>query len=180
MGIKTTNKTEELTALQLMEREQEIRRQRQHYHEMMVGNWAPPGLGSVAHRLIADFGTVEPQPPEQKLPMVKIDWNTEYLEDQIDRIIQNGDATVVIWKDKSKTVVKRAVDEEYNLYAAVAQAVMKKLMGSTSHAHKVIAKKVVVQKPKEKKVEVLQCKNLDNVQEAEIEKYEGEVNEAND
>ena len=121
--------------------------------------------------------------PEEKIPRVKLGWLVRPLEDQIDRIIQNGDATIIIWADKTKTVVKRAADEDYNLYAAVAQAVMKKLVGSTSRAHKMIRRKTVVQKPKEKKVEVLQNKNLDNVQEAVIEEirtYEGEANEAND
>lgn len=153
-------------------------REREEYRRHMLGIWGgPKGFAS------ADFAQkpVSPEPPkDQVLPVIRMDWMSRPLEEQIDRIIQNGNVTIVMWKDGTKTVVKKAADEEYNLYAAVAQAVMKKLMGSTSHAHKVIAKKLVVQKPKEKKVKVLVSANLDNIQEAEIENYEGEANEAND
>ena len=127
-------------------------------------------------------------PKEEVIPVIRMngrmDWLSRPLEDQIDRIIQNGNATIVMWKDTTKTVVKKAADEEYNLYAAVAQAVLKKLIGSTSRAHKIIKKKTVVQKPKEKKKTVVQKPKEKKIKEVEALpeeiSYGGEINETND
>lgn len=167
-----------LTPRMIEEREQE------EYRRHMMGAWGGP-MFAATHTMLDSISrnTVTPEPPKEPvLPVIRSNWDSRHLEDYIDRIIQNGDATIVIWKDTSKTVVKRAADEDYNLYAAVAQAVMKKFMGSTSHAHKVIRKKVVVQKPKEPKVmkaESVPAQVMEAVFE-EIRAYEGEANEAND
>lgn len=157
-------------------REDELRYMTQMFH---INPFVPAGHYAV------DFGQAPTEPQKEMPPAIKLDAHVrmDYLENLIDRVIQNGDATIVIWRDNSKTVVKRAADEEYNLYAAVAQAVMKKFMGSTSRAHKVIKQKTVVQKPKEPKVkqELLPAPTpaMEEVLQ-EIRTYEGEANEAND
>ena len=166
--MNTKERAIKLDAFKFMTNEEEK------YRMQYFGDPWPP---QQRQQLYADWGV----PKEERLPVVRLDGYSRILEDQIDRIIQNGPVTIVMWTDGAKTVVRKADDEEYNLYAAVAQAVLKKLIGSTSRAHKVIKKKTVVQKPKEKKIkeiEVLQNKNLDNVQ--EVINYGGKLNETND
>lgn len=69
----------------------------------------------------------------------------------IDKIIRNGDATIVFWADGEKTIVKRAEGESDSLYTAVTAALAKKVYGNNSKFKKMIEKKVVVQEKKEKK-----------------------------
>ena len=45
---------------------------------------------------------------------------------------------VVFFHDKTKVVVKRRLGDEDDIYAAVAQAICKKIYGGTNHFHKVI------------------------------------------
>ena len=65
-----------------------------------------------------------------------------------EKILKSGRATIVFWKDGSKTVVKRAEDEPDNDYNAFCAAVTKKALGSTSAVRKVVEKKTEVKKPK--------------------------------
>ena len=54
------------------------------------------------------------------------------------KIIVNGPATIVFWKDGTKTVVKCAEDTAPDLYNAFCAAVCKKVFSSNSHLKKVI------------------------------------------
>lgn len=65
----------------------------------------------------------------------------------IKKVIQNGNATIVFWADKTKTVVRRKNDDVFDLYAAVAQALAKKMYGSTMFFHKQIDKNLIIQNP---------------------------------
>ena len=49
---------------------------------------------------------------------------------KIKRIIFNPPATVIIWEDDTKTVVKCAEDDEFNPEIGVAMCYMKKIYGS--------------------------------------------------
>lgn len=60
---------------------------------------------------------------------------------KVEKIITNGPATIVFWNDRTKTIVKRDIDDEDDLYDAVANALAKKIFGSTSKFHKIIDKK---------------------------------------
>lgn len=60
---------------------------------------------------------------------------------KVEKIITNGPATIVFWNDRTKTTVKRDIDDEDDLYDAVANALAKKVFGSTSKFHKTIDKK---------------------------------------
>ena len=59
----------------------------------------------------------------------------------VKKIISNGPATIVFWNDGTKTIVKRDNYDEDDLYDAVANALAKKIFGSTSKFHKTIDKK---------------------------------------
>lgn len=61
----------------------------------------------------------------------------------ITRIICNGPATIVFFDDKTKVVVKRNKDDQQDIYAAVAFAVMKKLYGSNSRFKKIVTNTVL-------------------------------------
>lgn len=50
----------------------------------------------------------------------------------IDRVIFNDPATIIIWKDGSKTVVKRSEDDIWDPEKGFCMAIIKKLYGYTS------------------------------------------------
>ena len=54
------------------------------------------------------------------------------------RILRSGPATIVFWPDGTKTVVKRAPDEEDNAYAAFTAALGIKIFGSNSKLKKTV------------------------------------------
>ena len=68
-----------------------------------------------------------------------------------DRILKSGDATIVFWKDGTKTIVKRAADEPDNEYMAFTAALAKKIYGSNSAIKTIIESKTEVQKKKNDK-----------------------------
>lgn len=59
-------------------------------------------------------------------------------EPVIKEILSNGPATIIFWNDGTKTIVKREIDDEDDLYDAVANALAKKAFGSTSKFHKIV------------------------------------------
>lgn len=59
-------------------------------------------------------------------------------EPVIKEIFSNGPATIIFWNDGTKTIVKREIDDEDDLYDAVANAIAKKAFGSTSKFHKIV------------------------------------------
>lgn len=67
------------------------------------------------------------------------------------KIIKSGLATICIWPDGTKTVVKCAKDETYSLYNAVASAIAIKIFGSNSAFKRMIEQTVTVQTPKKEK-----------------------------
>ena len=50
----------------------------------------------------------------------------------IDRVIFNDPATIILWKDGSKTVVKRSEDDIWDPEKGFCMAIIKKLYGCTS------------------------------------------------
>ena len=69
----------------------------------------------------------------KKAGKIKEEENMKQLP-EIKKIIHSGDYTHIIWADDSKTSVKKAEDMPYDAYSAFAQAVVKKLFGSTEKA----------------------------------------------
>lgn len=55
-----------------------------------------------------------------------------------ERIIRNGDYTIVFWFDGEKTVVKREVGSDDSKYVAFCAALAKRVFGSTDSVIKVI------------------------------------------
>ena len=58
------------------------------------------------------------------------------LDAKIKEVIFNPPATIVLWKDGTKTVVK-ATDEEYDREKGLAMAIVKKLCGNTGRYNEV-------------------------------------------
>ena len=56
----------------------------------------------------------------------------------IDRVIFNDPATIIYWKDGSKTVVKRSEDDIWDPEKGFCMAIIKKLYGRTSFIKKFI------------------------------------------
>ena len=65
------------------------------------------------------------------------------------KIIHNGPATVVIWGDGEKTVVKLMEGDTYDEYAAFTAALAKRIWGSTSRVKRALKDATVEQKEKE-------------------------------
>lgn len=59
----------------------------------------------------------------------------------VDRIIFSPPATIVFWKDGTKTVVKCADGEPFSEYNGFAAALLKKVFGSNSAVKKIIQRK---------------------------------------
>ncbi len=68
-----------------------------------------------------------------------------------EKILKNGSATIVFWKDGSKTIVKRSADDAPDDYAAFTAALAIKIFGSNSGLKKVLKDKTVIQQHREKK-----------------------------
>lgn len=60
---------------------------------------------------------------------------------KVDRIIFSPPATIVFWKDGTKTVVKCADGEPFSEYNGFAAALLKKVFGSNSAVKKIIQRK---------------------------------------
>lgn len=56
----------------------------------------------------------------------------------IDRVIFNNPATIIIWKDGSKTIVKKSKDDQWDPEKGFCMAIIKKLYGHTSFMKKYI------------------------------------------
>lgn len=56
------------------------------------------------------------------------------------KIIRNGPATIVMWPDNTKTVVKCAEGETDNTYSAFCAALAQKIFGSNSKIKKMVSK----------------------------------------
>ena len=54
------------------------------------------------------------------------------------RILFNDPATIVFWKDGTKTVVKRSPGEEFNAYTAFCAALAKKIFGNNSAVNRIV------------------------------------------
>ena len=57
------------------------------------------------------------------------------------KIIYNPPATIVLWADGTKTVVKCSAEDEYNEYYGFLCALSKKMFGRNSHLKKLIDEK---------------------------------------
>lgn len=66
-------------------------------------------------------------------------------EFEVNRILQSGNRTIVFWGDGTKTIVKRADDEEDNPYVAFTAALAIKTYGSNSKLKSIIDHKLEVQ-----------------------------------
>ena len=64
----------------------------------------------------------------------------DFYNIKIKRIIFNPPATVIIWGDNTKTVVKCSEDDEFNPEIGVAMCYMKKIYGSRHAFSKMVEK----------------------------------------
>lgn len=79
------------------------------------------------------------------------------------KIIYNPPATIVLWADGTKTVVKCSAEDEYNEYYGFLCALGKKMFGTNSHLKKLIDEKAERHYPEDefsKQIEQLEkCMN---------------------
>ena len=63
-------------------------------------------------------------------------------------IIRNGPATIVLWEDGTKTIVKKSADSPDDQYSAFCAALARKVYGSNHKIHKMVERKTKVQEKK--------------------------------
>ena len=80
----------------------------------------PPTMEPIEFKAIVNFERLFTKPEEVK------------------KIIFNDPATVILWSDGSKTVVKRAVGDVYDPYAGFCAAVTKKVIGNNSRIKRLL------------------------------------------
>lgn len=74
-----------------------------------------------------------------------------FIMPSIDKVIFNEPATIILWDDGSKTVVKCTDGEEYDPAIGFAMAYVKKLYGNTGRIFRACQKDYDKQKAKRKK-----------------------------
>lgn len=80
---------------------------------------------------------------QNKINKIKLNSIPRYRPvSEITKIISNDDATIILFSDKTKIVVKRMPGDDDDIYAAVAQAICKKIYGGTSSFHKMVDQKL--------------------------------------
>lgn len=79
---------------------------------------------------IANDNKEEYIPEDQLTPRPS---NYGLARNDINKVIFNDPATIIIWKDGTKTVVKAAPGETYNKWAGMALCISKKLYGDRFH-----------------------------------------------
>lgn len=80
------------------------------------------------------------------IPLATIDMKFRLTPE---KIIHNGPATIVYWRDGEKTVVKLMEGDTYDEYAAFTAALAKKIFGSTGYVKRTLKDVTVEQKKKE-------------------------------
>lgn len=78
------------------------------------------------------------------------------------QILQNGPVTIVFWKDGTKTIVRKSENSADDPYSAFCAALAKKIYGNNSRVKKILDKKTVKAKAKEKKGEKKDGGNAEN------------------
>ena len=72
-------------------------------------------------------------PPKSNFELTGITLTISPLIPEIKDVIFNNPATIVIWKDKSKTVVKIKPGEKYDRWTGLAMCICKKYYGEKFH-----------------------------------------------
>ena len=88
---------------------------------------------------------LEPEKPIRKESMEKAERRTA-MEYTPKRILRHGPATIVFWKDGTKTIVKLSEGEEDNEYSAFTAALAIRIFGSNSKLKKMVKKLTEEQK----------------------------------
>lgn len=78
------------------------------------------------------------------------------------RILRHGIATIVFWRDGTKTVVKRREGEQDNEYAAFTAALAAKVFGSNSQVKSVLRHKTETAGQKKKAETPVNCENCEH------------------
>ena len=114
------------------------------YSAINIGGWPPVTESAVSIDRSANPATTDCRPIDLRslLTRMVLDNRSDL---SVKRILKSGPATIVFWGDNTKTIVKRAEDEEESDYAAFTAALAKKVYGSNSAVIKMIKKKTEYQ-----------------------------------
>ncbi len=88
---------------------------------------------------------------------------------RIDHIKFSGPATIIFWKDGTKTIVKCTEEEEFNCETGIAMATLKKILGSDYVSYKKKVKKIVDEQTK-KDLDTLSKEIAESIKEGRVNK----------
>lgn len=91
----------------------------------------------------------------------------------INHIKFSGPATIIFWKDGTKTIVKCAEEDEFNCETGIAMATLKKILGSDYAYYKKKVKKIVDEQTK-KDLDTLSKEIAKSIKEGRVNKDEEE------
>lgn len=98
----------------------------------------PPRCGKSINTMLHTFYGLTPFAVKEKDPLIKTVITSKKeknvmstIDFRVKKIMHNGPATIVFWKDGTKTVVRLKEGDKYDPYAAFTAAVAKRLYGKT-------------------------------------------------
>lgn len=92
------------------------------------------------------------------------------ISDLIEKVIFNNPATIVIWKDGTKTIVKANGDDPFIQEYGLAMAIAKKVLGNKGHYYETIKKYCVPENIAPKKPKVKKKKKVKKVLATSVDK----------
>ena len=114
-----------------------------------IGNPTVPSVKKKAGELLGEIITRGSVPASL---LTRDDWEKKPSPAfEAKKILKNGDYMTVLWRDGTKTIVKRAPDEQESDYAAFTAALGIKCFGSNSALKRIVESAEVQNKKKKKK-----------------------------
>lgn len=100
-------------------------------------------------------------------------YDSNLISSRIDHVKFSGPATIIFWKDGTKTVVKCTKDDEPDCETGIAMATLKKILGSDYVPYKKKIKKIVDEQTK-KDLDTLSKEIAKSIKEGRVNKDEEE------
>lgn len=103
----------------------------------------------------------------------KVAYHYSFTIASIDHVKFSGPATIIFWKDGTKTVVKCTEDDEPDCETGIAMATLKKILGSDYVSYKKKVKKIVDEQTK-KDLDTLSKEIAKSIEKGRVNKDEEE------
>lgn len=103
----------------------------------------------------------------------KVAYHYSFTIASIDHVKFSGPATIIFWKDGTKTIVKCTEEDELNCETGIAMATLKKILGDGYAPYKKKVQKIVDEQTK-KDLDTLSKEIAESIKEGRVNKDEEE------